>query len=65
MQKTFSVVNGDNVLDITETKEVTTRLSENKLLANKAYLENAIAKFQADLADVNDKLQMIDEEKNK
>jgi hypothetical protein len=65
MSKRLSVVNGDTVLEITETKPVTVRLSEKALTRRRAYLEQAIGKFQGELASVNEQISMIYEQKER
>lgn len=44
------------VVEITDTKQVKTRLDEDRLLNQKTYLEDSIAKFQKELDNVNSKL---------
>lgn len=54
----------DNVLEITETKTTTQRLSENNLLRQKQYLEQSITNFQTRLSVVNTQLGLIANAKN-
>lgn len=63
MSRRLQTINGDTVLEITDTAPVKTRLSENDLLRRKTYLEEAITKFQTELEDVNGKLAQINAEK--
>ncbi|MDZ4371281.1 MAG: helix-turn-helix transcriptional regulator [Phenylobacterium sp.] len=46
-------LNGDRVLEITATKSVNQRLSEQTVLRRKAYLEASIARFQLQLDEAD------------
>jgi hypothetical protein len=63
MEKRLQKIADDIVLEITENAPIKTRLSEKTLLRDKAYYEDAIARFQAELKAVNDKLALIYAEK--
>lgn len=64
MEKRFQIINGDPTLDITEDTQAKRRLSEKTLTRQKKYLEDAIVKFQASLAKVNEGLAAITTAKN-
>lgn len=65
IDKRLQQVNGDTVLEITDTEPVKTRLSEQTLLRHEQYFVDAIAKFEAELAKVREKLAEIYAEKDK
>lgn len=65
MAKRLQTINGDTVLEMTETRTMTVRLSQKALQRRKAYLEGAITKFETELADTNAKLATIHEERSK
>ena len=55
-------VNGDTVMEVTVSQPVKTRISEKALLRKKTYLEQAIGKFQTELARTNAQLSQLYEE---
>ena len=65
MNSRLQTINGDSVLEITETRPVTVRYSEKFLMRRRDYLEQAIAKFEGQLATVNEQISMIHERKNR
>ena len=65
MEKRLQQVNGDTVLEITDTVPVKTRHSEKDLLSRKQYLATMIAKCTAGLAEVNARLAEIEYERGK
>lgn len=65
MSNRLQTVNGDTVLEITETEQVKHRLSEKRLLARKEYLTLSINRFQDQLDDTEAKLALIYAERNK
>ena len=65
MTKRLQSVNGDTVLRVTETKPVTVTLSEKALIRRREQLQDAMAKFQGELAVVEEQLSMIYEERNR
>lgn len=65
MNKRLQNINGDTVLEITDTQPVKERLSEQTLLRHEKYYVDAIAKFEAELTKVREQLALIYAEKNK
>lgn len=63
IQARVQTINDDTVLEVTEMVPVKTRYSETRLLERKTYLESMIAKLQADLLEVNARLNDIDNAK--
>jgi len=65
MTKRLQSVNGDTVLKVTETRPVTVTLSEKTLLRRREQLQAAMAKFQGELAVIEEQLSMIYEERDR
>lgn len=63
--KRIQKVNDDTILDITTDTPVVRRLSKNNVKRRISYLEQSIAKFQAELSEAKAELAMIADEESK
>lgn len=61
----LQTLNGDTVMETTETRVVKVRVSERDLLRRRESLEQAIAKFTGELAVVNEQLQTLYEARDR
>jgi len=65
MEKRIQIINDDTVLEITETKVVTTRHSHKRLVEERERIEAMIDLSKSRLSEVNSLLASIEHEKDK
>lgn len=65
METRLQSINGDTVLEITETKEVKVRHSKNILLSRKTVLEDMQGRMANELAAIDKVLKQMDDEEAK